>query len=448
MPFDRKPKPRRRAEPSVHRTIGEISVSLRSDVPQVLDDFASLYPAGPRHPVAGGSPEAAGWPETTGTPESVIHLEVRRAGRSRLGRRLARVYADGVEVGGLRPRNGLFPLVEWGINLRVIARRPEYLQLHAASLACGGEGFIFAGDSGCGKSTLAAILMAHGWGYLCDEFALVDPPTLRLHPFPKALCIKAGSYPLVRRLGLRFARRRDHLKELKGRVGYVSPHDFGPDTIAPPTPVRFILFPKYEPGATPSLEPISRARAGLDLYRCCFNRHAFREGALPALSRLVAQARCFRLTVGEPEATVRLLESLASEPGATEVSGSPAAIGSPGATGAPAAIGAPLASASAATRAAPPAGAATPARAWRPIRGAGLPARHDPVARLASRREMLRVGAKFAYVAPTVLTLTAQQAFAAPSAPSGLCSTGVVTGGLCETDTDCCSGQCQLGFCT
>jgi hypothetical protein len=69
--------------------------------------------------------------------------------------------------------------------------------------------------------------------------------------------------------------------------------------------------------------------------------------------------------------------------------------------------------------------------------------RHGP-----RRRDVLRLGGKLAYVAPTLMTLTAGQAFAAGSIPSTECSTGVQSGELCETDTDCCSGQCQLGICT
>ena len=60
---------------------------------------------------------------------------------------------------------------------------------------------------------------------------------------------------------------------------------------------------------------------------------------------------------------------------------------------------------------------------------------------------MLKRGAKLVYVALTVMTLTAQQAFAAASNPSGLCSTALQTSEPCETDTDCCSGVCDIGVC-
>jgi len=378
---------------TVHCTIGAFGVTLRSELEQVLQDFASVYPSAKADDLA---------------RQETIRIEVVRSGRSRIGRRLYRVYADGEEVGGLQRCDQVFPLVEWGINLRIIARRSEYLQFHAASVAFQGDGVIFPGDSGRGKSTLAALLMTRGWQYFCDEFALVARSSLNLHAFPKALCIKAGSYPIVRRLGLRFARRRDYIKQSKGRVGYVNPRDVGPDAVAEPTAVRYVIFPTYTGGTSPRLHPIPRAEAAIALFRCCFNRHAVGDDTLPIIQRLVSGASCFRLDVGDPDATGALLEATLNN-----------SLG--GVVAHPAAPG-PLTS--------------------RPDAG------RRRIPSLTTRRDMLRVGAKLAYVAPSVLTLSAHQVFAAGSNPSDICSTGVHTGGLCETDTDCCSRRCSLGVCT
>ncbi len=375
------PQPEDKA--AVRCAIGGFTVHLDSDLKQVLQDFAALYPPAP------GGPRS----------QRIIQIDVRRSGRSRLGRRLYRVYADGEEVGGCRAANGVFPLVEWGINLRIIATASEYLQLHAASLSFEGNGFIFAGDSGCGKSTLAAALLTRRWRYLCDEFALLDRDTLLLQPFPKALCIKAGSYQAVRRMGLSFARRRDYVKAFKGRVGYISAND----AVAEPAPVRFVVFPTYGHGAPACIRPMSRARAALELRRCCFNRHEFADQAIPLIAATVEGAACFSLTVGDPEETAKLLESLS------------------------------------------PQMATAPDEQY--VRAPRCADRRKPSDRRPSRREVLRVGAKLAYVAPVIVTLSAHEAFAAGSNPSDVCSTGVHTGGLCQTDTDCCSRRCSLGVC-
>jgi hypothetical protein len=82
--------------------------------------------------------------------------------------------------------------------------------------------------------------------------------------------------------------------------------------------------------------------------------------------------------------------------------------------------------------------------------GQGRPTQPQPAsgcAPSATRRDVIRQGAKLAYLTPIVFSLSAQQALAA-SIPSGMCSTGQQTGEPCFTDTDCCSGKCDFGVCT
>lgn len=376
------------------RRIGDFRISLRSDLKSIPADFAGLY----------GDNQAA----PTGAAR-VIRMDVRKVGRSRLGRALYQIYGDGEPIAGPRHAEQVFPFLEWGINLRVMASDVPYVQLHAASMVRNGSGFIFAGPSGSGKSTLAAGLMTRGWGYLCDEFAMVHPNTASLHSFPKALCIKAGSFACIERLGLRFARRGDYIKGIKGRVAYLRPADVGSHTIADPAPIRYVIFPSYAAGRQPRLEPIARSRAILDLVAGVFNPDRYGMRTVSILTEAVRHAEMFRLDVGDLEETCRLLEERLCQ--ATALSSMPS---------------------SSRVESAPP----------RSVRSGKLD-RHRP-----RRRDILRLGGKLAYVAPTLMTLTAGQAFAAGSIPSTACSTGLDAGEICETDTDCCSGQCQLGTCT
>ena len=61
-----------------------------------------------------------------------------------------------------------------------------------------------------------------------------------------------------------------------------------------------------------------------------------------------------------------------------------------------------------------------------------------------SRREMLLVAGKLPYVVPVVQLFSAT-AMAAGSGMSG--PSCVPPGGLCNTDTDCCTGDCNAGLC-
>ncbi len=64
----------------------------------------------------------------------------------------------------------------------------------------------------------------------------------------------------------------------------------------------------------------------------------------------------------------------------------------------------------------------------------------------SSRRDILRVASKAVWVVPVVQTLSAASAlgagsvrFSGPSCVAAL--------GPCNTDADCCSGTCTVGFC-
>lgn len=202
----------------------------------------------------------------------------------------------------------VLPYVEWSVNWEVPKVYPEYLQLHAASLERNGRGIILAGDSGHGKSTLATALVTRGWGYLCDEFALVRASNLTLTPYPRAICLKKPSYPIIEGLGWAPQAPPLFLKGAKGHVGFVNPLEHDPRSLGRACPPRYVLFPKYVPGAAPSLAAMSRAEAALELHRVCFNLFACDRVGTDILAELVRGTECFRLTSGEIQATCDLLE--------------------------------------------------------------------------------------------------------------------------------------------
>ncbi len=276
--------------------IGPVSVVVRSDVPEILDDFAGLY---------------ADARVDQPTTEPVIRMEVRavRSGWMRPTR--YEVFGDGRSLWTADQPREVLPYIEWGINWRVIERCPQYVQVHAATLVRDGQGLLLAADSGSGKSTLAAGLLARGWRYLSDEFAMIDPVDLSMHALPKALCVKAGAFDAVREMGLPLWRGRHYVKALKGCVGYIRPADIRPDVVAAAAPIRWIIFPQYLAGCRPRLLPVSRAQALFTLAAGTLNRHIFGHQAAAILRRVVTAASCYRLEAGPLDATCRVLGELA-----------------------------------------------------------------------------------------------------------------------------------------
>ena len=279
--------------------IGDLDIFVRSDVPDLVDDFAALYPG------------------STGTEPAhgrTIRMDVKRAPRRLrpLRRQRYDIYGDGEMIHADIPAGELLPHLEWGITWRFVIGCTDYVQVHAASMSRDGRGVVVAGDSGAGKSTLAAALLARGWDYLCDEFALINPETLELHPYPKALCIKAGSFEAVSRLGLRFSRDRHYVKSIKGKVGYISLSET--DTrIAAPCPIRVVLFPTYTGAGTPRLRPMTRAAAAFHLAGQTLNRDTIGHRVLPVLGQVTRNARCFALDSCRLDETCDLIESVIDE---------------------------------------------------------------------------------------------------------------------------------------
>lgn len=284
-------------ERSVRYRIGEIDVAVRSALEGVLEDFSALY--------RGCRPGCPDGRET-------IQVEVATTRRSWVTRRRYRVLGDGEPFGPALHREQVLPLVEWGINHRVVVRRAEFLQVHAATLACRGHGVVFPGQSGSGKSTLALGLLARGWKYLSDEFALISAATAWVHPFPKALCIKAGAFDTIRSMNIQFAGRCYNVKGYKGRVAYVNPLDFGAHSVGDPSPIRFIIFPRYAAGSVPRLRKMSPAAAAFELARHSMNRSTFGKRALPILADVVRGAECFDLQSGALEDACGIVEQIVS----------------------------------------------------------------------------------------------------------------------------------------
>lgn len=205
--------------------------------------------------------------------------------------------------------DAVLPHVEWAVGWEIPQTLPEYLHLHASVLERDGKAVVFPGPPGCGKSTLAVGLVATGWRYLCDEFALVHTQTLRVHPYPRAICVKEGAFSALKQLGIEIAQDRVFCKGAKGRVILLRPLDIRPDAVGRAGEVAAVIFPSYTPGAEPSLIPIRRAEAAFALHAVCFNLLGCRAVGLDVIVGLIRKASCFRLVSGDLRRTCEMIDS-------------------------------------------------------------------------------------------------------------------------------------------
>jgi len=279
-----------------HFQIGVVGVSLRTRIVRVRREFERLY-----EPYQRQSP-----------PRSAVEIEVLREWHPRSPRPRYRIRLfdeDYKEVWGGRE---LLPKLEWAVNAAILMGHTPYYIMHASVMQRGRAGFVFPGMPGSGKSTLAAALLARGWRYLCDEFALIDPTTMQLQPYPKALCIKSGGFRLCKSLGLPLNTRKRYVKALKGKVCFLSPHRIRPDAVGKPCPIRAVILPQYEAGAAPELAQISRVECAFLLNDQSFNFYRFGDRGVDLLAGIVREAECYRLRSGDIRRTCDLIEDLAS----------------------------------------------------------------------------------------------------------------------------------------
>ena len=86
-------------------------------------------------------------------------------------------------------RNGQEMVAAFEIQLytQVIQRiYPKFLSIHAGSVACDGEAWMFAGESGAGKSSVTTAGLLSGCRYMTDEFSLLDEQG-EIHPMPRPM---------------------------------------------------------------------------------------------------------------------------------------------------------------------------------------------------------------------------------------------------------------------
>jgi len=283
--------------------IGPVDLAVRAVLPDVMDDLRRLYA-----PCHRGELDESDLDLTT---QMVIEARPDRV--SLPLRRRYTIVADGEPLFTHRQAGEVLPYMEWAVNNRYMTRGTDHLQFHASTVSWQGQGVAFAASSGSGKSTLAAVLLAGGWQYLCDEFALIHRESKLLQPFPKAICVKEGSFDVVRSLNMPLLAREHFAKAYKGRVGYVSPHAMRRDAVSGPVPMRMLVFPRYTGTDSPTLRPMHRAEAMMLLSTMSFNRGALGSESMELLTDVLGGASCYRLEVGAPARTRALLESALSE---------------------------------------------------------------------------------------------------------------------------------------
>jgi hypothetical protein len=201
---------------------------------------------------------------------------------------------------GQAPGDFLY-LLEKDITVELQKRRSDLLFLHSAAVELQGGACLLAAESGSGKSTTTWALLHHQFRYLSDELSPVDLESMRVFPYPHALCLKQAP-------GSDYALPVDaiHL----GRTIHVPARSLPAATILDPLPLRAVILLKYMPHlSAPQLRALGPAEAGARLYINALNSLAHPNHGLDAVMRITEHVPCFTLSTTQLLATCTLLRS-------------------------------------------------------------------------------------------------------------------------------------------
>ena len=212
------------------------------------------------------------------------------------------------------PRDQAPALLEWGLNWTVAAACHQWLTLHAASLERGGGALILPAPPGSGKSTLCAALALRGWRLLSDELTLIETDTLQARALARPINLKNAAIELIRQFepGTRWGPIA--FDTVKGRVTHLCPPPESVRRVHEPAQPRWIVFPRYQPGAEPLLTPRGKVATFTHFAENAFNYAILGELGFDTVARLLDQCECHDFVYSRLDDALEVFEWLAESP--------------------------------------------------------------------------------------------------------------------------------------
>jgi hypothetical protein len=208
------------------------------------------------------------------------------------------LYLDGIGVNTMRERVRAVRHLLWHVNSEVLRVTRGLVLVHAAAATYGGSALLLPGGMNVGKTTLVTRLVLDGFDLLTDELAALEVQGDLVHPYPRPMNLGEGSWPL-----LPAARPPawSPTSPFTERQWHVNPNDLRHGAVAVPTPPRFVVAPRREPGGGSRLEPLSRAAALRLLFEQTMNADVLGVDVFHTLVRVVRGADCAQLAVDTVE---------------------------------------------------------------------------------------------------------------------------------------------------
>jgi len=211
------------------------------------------------------------------------------------------------------PYSQAFPFFEWGLNWCIANHSFRHLLLHAAVVEKNGQAVILPGQPGAGKSTLCAALVGRGWRLLSDEMAMIDLNSTELIPIVRPVSLKNESISIITGFVPDAVMGESFLDTAKGTVAHMKPPVSSVQNASLRSKGRWVVFPRFSKDSSMSIEPVSRAKAILDLAKNAFNYNVLGGRGFETLCDLVQACDCFRLEYSHLDEAIDFFASLAND---------------------------------------------------------------------------------------------------------------------------------------
>lgn len=196
------------------------------------------------------------------------------------------------------------------LNAVAVDSVPDHLVLHAGAVADDRGAVLLPAASNAGKSTLTTALVADGLAYLTDEAAAIGDDG-RVRPFPKAVSLDPGSFPLFPDLRPPTA-TSELARVVNDREWQVDPARIG--SVGGPATVRLVVCPQWRAGTPTRVHRVPAREALPLLLGQAFDFGAQPEVVFPRLARLAEEVPVYRLGYGDLVGAVAAVRDLLGGP--------------------------------------------------------------------------------------------------------------------------------------